>query len=104
IEPRAEGGSAPEAIDFPDHAPERVLDHFLGVLRVSGDPDGQAVRAVAVDGYETLSGGRLPSAQRVDERPVSIASGRIGFRSDRRLPRPGAGGLGGLGLGLEAFE
>src|SRR2546425_2787157 len=72
VEPGAEGRLTPERVDFPHHRPERVLYHFLGVLRASRDAARQAVRAVAVRGDEMLRCGRLTAPQRLHELTVAI--------------------------------
>ena len=74
IEPGSEGGFPSERVDLPHHAHERVLDDFLGILRVARDPDSQAIRAFAVSRDEPVGRRRLAQPQCIDELLVAVGS------------------------------
>ena len=59
---------------MPQDAPEGILDDFFGILLVAGDPQGEAIHAVAVGLEEPLGGGGVAPTQRFDERPVTVHS------------------------------
>ncbi len=71
VHPAAEGRLALEGVDLARGRPERVLHHFLGILLVARDADGQPVDAVAVGGDQLLRARRAPAARR---RSTSAAS------------------------------
>src|SRR5215471_1643679 len=52
--------------------PEGVLDGFLSIRRVPGDPDGQTICTVAVRGDEALASGRLAPTQCFQQLSVTI--------------------------------
>src|SRR5437899_2157094 len=87
IEPRPERGLAAKAVDLVHDRQQRVLHHFLGVLRRARDADGQAVGAGAVDLKETLGGARILAAQRLDELTVAIHAGSRAVTLDVGLGR-----------------
>src|SRR5437660_1208737 len=72
VDPAAEGRLPLEGVDLPGRGPERVLHHFLGVLLVAGDADGQPVDAVAVGRDQRLGSARVLPAQTLDQLRVPI--------------------------------
>src|SRR5215467_13640191 len=80
VEPGSEGRVSPERVDLPHHAPERILNGFLGIVPVARDPDGQTIRTLAIRGREPFGGLRVTPAQRLKKLLVSINSRRDGLR------------------------
>src|SRR5215510_8554323 len=74
INPRSERRLPSECVDPSDRVPERVLHGFLGILLVTGDPERQAIRALAVSGDEPFGRRRLAPPQAIDERLVAVGS------------------------------
>src|SRR2546427_13053393 len=57
-----------EAVDLPDHGPERVLYDFFRILAVAGDAAREATRPPALSRHETLCRHRLRPGERLGNR------------------------------------
>ena len=80
VDPRSQRRIPAERVDLAKDVAECILHGFLGILRIAGDPDRQAIGAVAEHGDETLGGGRLVSAQGFQEVRVTIDAGAVECR------------------------
>src|SRR5215470_15424663 len=81
IEPRAERAVSAKCLDLPDHGPERVLHDFLGILRATRDPDGEAEGAVSIGGDQTVRGGRFTVAESYHQRAIAVSACGAGVRA-----------------------
>src|SRR2546426_6137191 len=77
VEPGPECRLAAEGVDLSDHGPERVLHDLLRVLAVAGDAAGQAIRAVAVPGDETLRRHRLATPERFQKVEIAVRASPV---------------------------
>jgi len=72
VEPGSERRLTAEAVDLPDHGPERVLYDFFRILAVAGDAAREAIRTLAISRHETLCRHRLVPAERFDKIAIAI--------------------------------
>src|SRR6266566_4377938 len=72
VEPGAEGGRPPEAVDLATRGPEGVLHHLFRVGRAPGDADREPVHAIPVGADQLLRRTRLLPAQLRDQCRVPI--------------------------------
>src|SRR5438876_8143693 len=63
VDPGSEGRVTPERVNLADHAQDRVLDGFFGIVLVARDSYSQAIGSIAIRGDKSLCRRRLPLAQ-----------------------------------------
>src|SRR2546427_1401302 len=78
VEPGSERRLTAEAVDLPDHGPERVLYDFFRILAVAGDAAPAALCYPAILRHETLCRHRLLPAARLGQNALPLPAPRIG--------------------------
>src|SRR5262249_7234339 len=93
VEPRCEGGVASEGVDVPHHAPERVLNDLLRILRIPGDTGRQSISTIAVVRNKALRRRPISPPQCCEEFTVAIdpCRNRGSLNRNRSVDRKGWG-------------